>query len=195
MSTRLGVLLSGGGTTLENLYDVIGKGELDAEVAIVVSSRPDVEGLRRASSRNTPTLVVQHEGDDDAFSGTIAGALRAAHVDLVLLAGFMRFWSIPGDFEGRVLNIHPALLPRHGGPGCYGRRVHQAVLDSGDAETGCTVHFADNIYDHGPVILQRRIPVLRGDTVDSLAERVFAQECVAYPDAIQRVLSGETTAG
>ncbi len=191
---RLGVLLSGGGTTLENIYEVIGQGDLDAEVALVVSSRPQVGGLERARRRGTPHLVVEHDGDDASFSGTIATALREARVDLVVLAGFMRFWDIPEDFRGRVLNIHPALLPLHGGPGCYGKRVHQQVLDAGDDESGCTVHFADNIYDHGPVILQRRIPVLPGDTAESLAKRVFVEECLAYPEAIRRVLAGDAAA-
>jgi folate-dependent phosphoribosylglycinamide formyltransferase PurN len=101
------------------------------------------------------------------------------------MAGFLKFLPIPDDFRNRVLNIHPALIPSFCGHGYYGRRVHEAVLASGVKVTGCTVHFADNEYDHGPIVLQRTVPVLDDDTPDTLAQRVFEQECEAYPEAIQ----------
>jgi folate-dependent phosphoribosylglycinamide formyltransferase PurN len=103
------------------------------------------------------------------------------------MAGFLSLWRIPEAFLGRVINIHPALLPEFGGREMYGRRVHEAVLAAGKTVSGCTVHYCDNEYDHGPVILQRQVPVLPTDTADDLAARVFAEECIAYPEAIRRI--------
>jgi len=117
----------------------------------------------------------------------VTQVLERYPIDLVLLAGFVHLYLFPPKWAGRVLNIHPALLPRFGGKGFYGRRVHEAVLRSGARESGCTVHFADERYDHGPIILQKKVPVLPGDTPESLAERVFQAECEAYPEAIRRV--------
>ena len=119
-----------------------------------------------------------------------AEILRRRRVELACMAGFLKLWRIPADFKGRVMNIHPALLPDFGGRGFYGHRVHEAVLSSGAGESGCTVHFADNEYDHGPIILQRRVPVLAEDTPESLADRVFEQELVAYPEAIRLFAAG-----
>jgi phosphoribosylglycinamide formyltransferase-1 len=104
------------------------------------------------------------------------------------MAGFLSLWTIPPDLAGRVLNIHPALLPKFGGKGMHGHHVHEAVLAAHETESGCTVHYADNTYDTGPIILQRKVPVLPADTPDSLAARVFEQECLAYPEAIRQVL-------
>ena len=111
-------------------------------------------------------------------------------VDLVIMAGFLRRWIFPAAYEGRVLNIHPALLPKYGGKGYYGHHVHEAVLKAGEKESGCTVHFADHHYDRGPILVQKRVPVLPGDTPDTLAARVFEAECEAYPEAIELVASG-----
>jgi folate-dependent phosphoribosylglycinamide formyltransferase PurN len=110
-----------------------------------------------------------------------------AGADLVVMAGFLSFWRVPPEFDGRVINIHPALLPDFGGKGMYGSRVHEAVLRSGRTESGCTVHFCNNEYDGGPILIQRRVPVLTGDTVETLAGRVFEQECEALPEAIQQI--------
>lgn len=104
------------------------------------------------------------------------------------MAGYLHFWKIPERYQGRVLNIHPSLLPQFGGKGFYGQLVHEAVLEAGVTESGCTVHFADNEYDHGPIILQRRVPVMPDDTPTDLAERVFRQECEAYPEAINQLI-------
>jgi phosphoribosylglycinamide formyltransferase 1 len=112
-------------------------------------------------------------------------AIRGFTPDLVCLAGWLNLLPIPDDFHHRVLNIHPALLPAFGGKGMYGRRVHEAVLAAGIRESGCTVHFADNSYDTGPILVQKRVPVLASDTPDTLAARVFAAECAAYPEAIR----------
>lgn len=185
---RLAVLLSGGGTTLANLADRIDDGRLDASIALVVASRPDAFGLERARNRGLPHRVVPWQGRSqaDAFQAGITEAVDASGADLVVLAGFLRLWRVPERWAGRVLNIHPALLPKFGGRGMYGHHVHEAVLAAGETESGCTVHVATNEYDAGPVVLQRRVPVLPDDTPDSLAARVFEAECEAYPEAIRR---------
>jgi len=190
---KLGVLLSGGGRTLENLLAEIAAGRLDAEVVTVISSSKEAYGLVRAKKHGIPRHVVRRRkfADGGSFSAAITEILEAAGVDLVVLAGFLKLYRIPEVFKGRVMNIHPALIPKFCGPGFYGRRVHEAVLAAGEKESGCTVHFCDNEYDHGPVIVQRRVPVLEGDTPGTLAERVFAEECKPYPEAIRRYIAGE----
>lgn len=186
---RLGVLLSGGGRTFQNLHELCARGELPAVIAVVVSSRPDAYGIERARRVGIETVIVDHKRlDHEVFDSTITSALEAARVDLVCMAGFTALWHIPPRFEDRVLNIHPALLPKFGGKGFYGERVHRAVLEAGETESGCTVHVCDNQYDHGPIVLQRRVPVLPDDTAESLAARVFEQELVAYPEAVRRYL-------
>lgn len=184
---RLGVLLSGGGRTLLNIHDQIEEGRLHAQITCVISSRPDAQGVKRADRLGLAVHVVSHkETPTPEFHARIGRLLRDAHVDLVCLAGFCVLWQIPPDFTGKVLNVHPALLPDFGGQGFYGRKVHEAVLAAGKTISGCTVHFCDNQYDHGPILLQKEVPVLPKDTPDSLADRVFAQECIAYPEAIAR---------
>ena len=187
MSTpRIVVLISGGGTTLQNLIDRIADGRLNAEIVLVISNRAGAFGLERAVRAGLAhQMISRHEcGDRSAFSEAIFSVCREKKADLVCLAGFLDFVPIPSDFTNRVMNIHPALLPAFGGKGMYGRRVHEAVLASGATISGCTVHFADNEYDHGPIILQKTVPVLAGDTPERLAERVFERECTAYPEAI-----------
>ena len=153
---RVAVLLSGSGRTLQNLLDLSTAGELPIEVKLVISSRGDALGLERAHAAGVPTCVIsRRDTPPEAFNQAITDALVQANVDLVCMAGFMSLWTFPERFAGRVMNIHPALLPRFGGKGFYGDRVHQAVLDAGCKITGCTVHFADNEYDHGPIIVQR----------------------------------------
>jgi formyltetrahydrofolate-dependent phosphoribosylglycinamide formyltransferase len=187
MATRLGVLLSGSGRTLENFFDHIRDGKLDAEVAVVIGTNAEVYGLVRADNHGVPQAVVNPSDyrDTDAFSGALCEALDPCDVDLVCLAGFMFFWKIPPEYRGRVINIHPALIPAFCGKGMYGHHVHEAVINYGAKVSGCTVHFADNIYDHGPIILQRVVDVSEDETPDSLAAKVFEQECIAYPQAIQ----------
>lgn len=194
MESRLpiAVLISGGGTTLKNLLVKINAGELPVEIKVVVSSSAKAKGLSYAHEAEIATLVVR-EGDfetAEAFSDAIFGALRDAGVRLVVLAGFLKFVPIPSDFENRVVNIHPGLIPAFCGKGFYGLRVHQAVLDYGAKISGCTVHFVDNVYDHGPIILQRVVEVRDDDTAESLQQRVFEQECQAYPDAIRMFAEG-----
>lgn len=183
---RLAILLSGSGRTLVNLCDVIARGELRAEVALVIASK-DCLGAQRARERGLPTIVEP---------GVIPlprleTLLRDHRIDWVVLAGYLKRLPIPGSFKGRVVNIHPALLPDFGGPGMYGDRVHQAVLDSGAAHTGCTVHLCDDEYDRGPILLQRTCPVRPGDDVHTLAARVFEQEKRAYPEALRRLLASD----
>jgi len=190
---NLAVLLSGSGRTLQNFIHRIEAGRLSARITVVVSSRADAYGLVRAREHGIPTAVVpsrKYRDDFDAMSRAILVELSRYPVDLVAMAGFMCFFHIPPHLVGRVMNIHPALIPSFCGRGWYGHRVHEAVLAHGCKVSGCTVHFADNEYDHGPIIIQRCVPVLEDDTPDTLAARVFEQECEAYPEAIQLFAEG-----
>ena len=194
----LGVLLSGGGTTLENFFAKIDAGELPAEVKVVVSSRADAYGLVRAKNHSVDHYVVPSKNyrrvgeptDWVGMSAEVCKILDRYEVDLVVLAGFMCQFVIPPRYHGRVMNIHPGLIPAFCGPGIYGHRVHEAVLEYGAKVAGCTVHFADQKYDHGPIIVQRTVPVLDDDTPETLAKRVFAQECIAYPEAVRLFAEG-----
>ena len=189
---RLGVLISGGGTTLVNFLKKIKAGELNAEIAVVIASREDIAGIERAREAGLACEVIARKQFDsvESFSTAIFDRCRAAQVDLVTLAGFLSLIRIPPDIERRVLNINPALIPAFCGQGFLGHHVHEAVLARGVKLSGCTVHFADNEYDHGPIIVQRAIPVLEGDTPDTLAARVFEAECDAYPEAIRLFAEG-----
>jgi formyltetrahydrofolate-dependent phosphoribosylglycinamide formyltransferase len=187
--TRLAMLISGGGRTMVNMQEQIDAGELNARIDVVVSSRGNVKGVERACNLGLPTIVLERRAlSPEAFQTGLTEAV--ANVDLVLMAGFLSLWPIPDAFRGRVMNIHPALLPDFGGKGMYGHHVHEAVLAAGRKESGCTVHFCDNEYDHGPTILQRKVPVLPDDTPDTLAARVFEQECIAYPEAVRMFTEG-----
>jgi len=189
---RMAVLLSGGGRTLQNFLDLSAKGLLKARVVKVISSRPDAYGLVRARQAGVPTAVVRRRAfaDLDSFSSAVTRELDEARPDLVAMAGFMCLYHIPERYRNRVLNIHPALLPSFGGKGFYGERVHRAVLEHGCKVSGCTVHFADNLYDHGPIIVQKCVPVEEGDDAHSLAARVFEKECEAYPEAVNLFAEG-----
>ncbi len=192
---RLGVLLSGSGRTLQNLIDRIRDGTLPARIEVVVSSHPGVKGLDIAAANGIPSAVVDYRKVvGPAFDQAITAVLDRRPIDLVIMAGFLRRYVFPAAYRGRVLNIHPALLPDFGGKGFWGHRVHEAVLKAGVRESGCTVHLADHEYDRGPILLQKRVPVLPGDTPDTLAARVFQAECEAYPEAI-RGLAAPATAG
>lgn len=182
---RLAVLISGGGTTLQNLIDRIGDGRLAARIAGVVSSRADVRGVERAQQAGLGVVVSDRRRPEAVWD-----AVRQFGPDLVCLAGWLHLLPIPADFRHRVLNIHPALLPAFGGKGMYGRHVHEAVLAYGARVSGCTVHFADDTYDTGPILVQKCVPVLDGDDPDTLAARVFAAECEAYPEAIRLMAEG-----
>jgi phosphoribosylglycinamide formyltransferase-1 len=187
---HLAVLISGSGSTLANLIDRVADGRLTGvEINLVISSRRDVRGVEIARQAGLPLEILRRRDypDDQAYSDALTAAVARTTVDLVVMGGFLRFWHVPPQYAGRVLNIHPALLPRHGGRGMYGLRVHAAVLAAGDRESGCTVHLVDNQYDHGPIIAQRRVPVLPDDTPETLAGRVGVQERELYPEVIQQV--------
>jgi phosphoribosylglycinamide formyltransferase-1 len=188
---RLAALLSGGGRTLMNIADHIDDGRLDAEVAIVIASREKIAGVERARARGLDVRIARPRDfpTEDDMHDAITGWLREAKIDLVCLCGYLNWLRIDEPFVGRVINIHPALLPDFGGKGMYGDHVHRAVLEAGRTVSGCTVHFVDELYDHGPTILQRTCPVLPDDTIDTLAARVFVQECIAYPEAIGMFIS------
>jgi phosphoribosylglycinamide formyltransferase 1 len=184
---RLAVLLSGSGTTLQNLIDRIAAGRLPATIVVVIASRPDAGALERARSAGIPAAVVARKqfADVDRFNDALHAELQRHDFDLIVLAGFLSPFQLRGRYAGRVLNIHPALIPAFCGKGFYGEKVHQAVLESGVKVTGCTVHFADDQYDHGPIVLQGAVPVLDDDTPETLAARVHAVESDLYPEAIR----------
>ena len=190
---RLGVLISGGGTTLINILEYIKQGKLNAEVGVVISSRSTVAGVERAKNAGLEVKIIRRKDhpDIDEFSKRIEGELAAANVDLVIQGGWLCLWKIPGRYENRVMNIHPALLPSFGGRSMWGHHVHETVLKSGCKISGCTVHFCTNEYDKGPIIVQRCCEVRDDDTPDTLAARVFEQECIAYPQAIKLFAEGK----
>ena len=189
---NLAVLVSGSGTTLQNLIDKIAAGELDARIGLVIGSRAGLGGLQRAAGAKLMNFVVDRRefADCAAFSKEVFRLCDDAAVELVCLGGWLCLLDIPESYAGRIMNIHPALLPGFGGQGMYGQRVHQAVLDHGCKVSGCTVHFVDASYDTGPIILQRTCPVLDDDTAETLAARVFEQEKAAYPEAVRLFQEG-----
>ncbi|MFW5856430.1 MAG: phosphoribosylglycinamide formyltransferase [Planctomycetota bacterium] len=195
---RVVALISGSGRTVSNLLDVIEAGGLDATLDLVVASRPDATGLQRARLRGVETAVVASAAyrsggaiDWAAMSAAVDALVLPRAPDLVILAGYMCLYVVPDALAGKVLNIHPALLPAFGGRGMWGHHVHEAVVASGVKVTGCTVHFATNHYDAGPIILQRTCPVRHTDTADDVADRVFALECEAYPAAVRLFAAGK----
>jgi phosphoribosylglycinamide formyltransferase 1 len=192
---RIAVLISGGGTTLRNFLEKIAAGTLPVEIALVVSSNRAARGLQFSAEAGIASVVIERKAfaDQDAFSREIFERCRQARVDLVVMGGFLKRVTIPDDFANRVVNIHPGLIPAFCGQGFYGHRVHEAVLEYGAKLSGCTVHFADNQYDHGPVILQRAVPVLDDDTPETLAARIFEAECEAYPEALRLIATGRVS--
>jgi phosphoribosylglycinamide formyltransferase-1 len=177
---------------LQNLLDRIAAGRLQAEVVVVLSSRADAGGVERAGRAGIPTVVVPRKDypNADAFNDALHSALSAHAFDFVILAGFLSPFQLRGQPVGRVLNIHPALIPAFCGKGFYGLRVHRAVIDAGVKVSGCTIHFADDEYDHGPIILQGVVPVLDDDTPERLAGRVQRLESQLYPTAIELLVDG-----
>jgi formyltetrahydrofolate-dependent phosphoribosylglycinamide formyltransferase len=187
VTVKLAVLVSGGGTTLQNFLDLIAAGKLDASIEVVISSMSTAYALERARGAGIDTQVVRHRDfdSDQAFSAAITEIVDRYDVDLVLGAGFMRRWVFPPRYAGRMLNTHGALLPKFGGNGMWGHHVHEAVLAAGETESGCTVHIADHQYDHGPILVQKKVPVLPDDTPETLAARVQQAEREAYPEAVR----------
>jgi phosphoribosylglycinamide formyltransferase 1 len=189
---RLAVFLSGGGTTLQNFLDHADDGRMPARVVQVVSSNPQAFGLMRAEHAGVPTAVAERRAcpSREEFSRRLFDPCRATGVDLVCLGGFLALLPIPEDYRGRILNIHPSLIPAFCGKGFHGEHVHQAVLEAGVKVSGCTVHFVDDEYDHGPIAAQRVVPVHDNDTVETLAARVFTQECEVYPEVVRLFAEG-----
>jgi phosphoribosylglycinamide formyltransferase 1 len=192
---KIAVLISGSGRTLKNLIELAAEDQLPVDIRLVVSSSPSAGGLKFAEEAAIPTKIVERgkfpkgAAGDQTFGAAVFDACREAGVEYVAMAGFLKLAPVPDDFAGRVVNIHPALIPAFCGPGMYGHRVHQAVLDAGVRVTGCTVHFVDNEYDRGPIIWQQPVPVFDDDTADTLAKRVFEVEKEAYPHVL-RLLAG-----
>ncbi len=191
----IAVLISGGGTTLRNLIERTSAGTLPVDIRLVVASAAGSRGLEYAAQAGIAAEVIERPAfpNQDAFSRAIFDRCRAAGVEVVVMGGFLKRLTIPDDYTDRVTNIHPALIPAFCGQGMYGHRVHEAALEYGVKLSGCTVHFADNEYDHGPVILQKAVPVLDDDTPGTLAARVFEAECDAYPDALRLLAEGRVT--
>lgn len=191
-SIRVAVLLSGSGTSFENLCLEIEAGRVPAHIAGVVASKAGAGGLARAERRGIPALAIPRKDypDVDRFNDAIHEALRPLAPDLVALLGFLSPFQLRGRYEGRALNVHPALVPAFSGRGFYGARVHAAVLEAGAKVSGATVHFVDEEYDRGPIILQRAVPVLEGDTAESLSARVQAAERRLVPEAIRLFAEG-----
>ena len=188
-SLPIAVLISGGGTTLKNLLEQREAGNLEVDFRLVISSRADAKGLLFAEQAKIPTLVVPKRKSQSAeqHSDSIFGPIRDSGVELVVMGGYLQHVLIPEDFHNRVINIHPSLIPAFCGQGMYGLKVHQAAIDFGVKVSGCTVHFVDNQYDHGPILLQSVCEVLADDTAESLQQRVFRLECQALPEAIRQI--------
>lgn len=188
---RLAVLVSGSGRTLQTFLDLQRQGE-PWEVVLVVGSRPGIGALDRAVAADVPTAIVQRKDFDtvEGFSVSVFRACEVARADVVLLAGWLSLLWVPPGWMGRVLNIHPSLLPAFGGKGMYGRHVHEAVLGRGCKVSGCTVHFVDNAYDAGPIAGQAVCEVAEGDTAETLAARVFERETALYPAVVRALAEG-----
>ena len=189
MSRTLGVLISGRGSNLQAILDAIASGALDARVGVVVSNKPQAAGLERASRAGVPTKVISHRGFStrEAFDEAVLEALREHDVDVVCLAGFMRILSpvLVRAFPNRILNIHPSLLPSF-----VGLDAQRQAVEHGVKVSGCTVHLVDEELDHGPILLQRAVPVNEEDTEEELSSRILEQEHLAYPEAIGLILDG-----
>ena len=178
--------VSGSGRSLENLASR--SSDLGIEIGLVLSDRDGIRALEIAERHGLPGVVVapRRYADAAAAGEAMWAAIRAAGVELVVLAGFLKLLPVPAEWSGRVINIHPSLLPKYGGKGFFGNRVHAAVLAAGDTTSGCTVHYVDAEYDTGPPLLQHTVPVEAGDTTEDLAARVFAAEQEALPEAIRK---------
>lgn len=185
----IAVFLSGSGRTLANLIRHRDEHGLPIDIRLVIGSRSKLRGLEIAQQDGIETLVIRQKdfasGED--YRDAMFDPVVACGAQYVVMAGFLKHVLIPEDFTNRVINIHPSLLPKFGGTGMYGHHVHEAVIAAGETQSGCTVHYVDNLYDNGPAILQRTCPVLPTDTPDALAARVFEQECHALPEAIQKI--------
>jgi phosphoribosylglycinamide formyltransferase 1 len=197
---RIGALISGGGRTVLNIADSIERDELPIEIGVVIAHREEIAGVERCRAIGLPVVVLpkaqRADGSDSVASSLddrIDAALQTASVELVCLCGYLRHFRVGARWAGRTINIHPSLLPKFGGQGMYGDHVHAAVIAAGERESGCTIHIVDEEYDRGPILLQRRCPVLPGDDAHTLADRVFAEETKAYPEVLRGFATGRWT--
>ena len=188
---KIAVLISGGGTTLRNLIECYRRDQLNAEIVRVISSSPGAGGNEIARNHDIALSVLSRSNYDSIseYSDAVFDSCRSSGADLVVMGGFLKRVKIPDDFENRVINIHPALIPAFSGKGFYGLKVHAAVIEHGCKVSGCTVHFVDDQYDHGPIIAQRAVPVEDNDTPETLQQRVFSEECRLYPEVINWIAS------
>ena len=192
---RIAVFISGGGTNLQSLIDASQQGRLSGDIVLVVSSKSTAYGLERAKNAGIDTFVYKlknYAGSEEAEKDLLE-MLEEYGVEFIALAGYLKLIpvSVIKKYRDRITNIHPALLPKYGGKGMYGRHVHEAVLASGDKESGATVHLVDEIYDNGRILVQEKVPVLPGDDPDKLAARVLKIEHKIYPLALEKLIRGE----
>ena len=193
--TRIAVFISGGGTNLQTLIDASKRGKLSAEISLVVSSNSKAFGLTRAENAEIATFVFKeknYESKSEASQNLLA-KLKEHKIDFIALAGYLKLLSpeLVSAYNGKIINMHPALLPKYGGQGMYGIYVHQAVLASGDKETGISFHIVDEVYDHGCIVEQFNLPVLENDTPESLQKRVLKKEHEEYPKILDKFIRGE----
>jgi len=188
---RLAFFLSGTGGNALNLLRACREGRLDAQPVLAIASSPRAAGLPKLEAEGLSGRVIERRAfdTDEAFSTACYAACDEAQVDFICLAGWLKKLSVPKAWEGRILNIHPALLPKFGGSGMYGMNVHRAVVAAGEAESGATVHLVDEVYDHGRILAQTRVPVLPGDTPEDLQRRVYGAEMALYPEALAAFLA------
>ena len=189
---RLALFLSGTGGNALNLLEACRSGLVPATPVLGLASSVKALGVERLAAQGLDVAVVVRAAfpDDRAFSEACLARAEAAGAEVVALCGWLKKLELPARWEGRVLNIHPALLPAYGGKGMYGMNVHRAVLAAGERTSGCTIHVVDNLYDHGRILAQARVPVLEGDTAEALQKRVYEQELALYPRALRDYLVG-----
>lgn len=195
MKKRIAILASGGGSNAEALLKAMRDPAYPAACVLVFSNKPGAGVLDKAAHDGVPTAVLDHKAypSREAFDAAVLARLAEVQPDYLCLAGYLRILTpaFVQAYAGRMLNIHPSLLPKHGGPGMHGHHVHEAVLAAGDSESGATVHFVDEGVDSGAIVLQQRVPVLPGDSVESLAARVLEAEHQVYAQALKKLCSGE----
>ncbi|MDO9537037.1 MAG: phosphoribosylglycinamide formyltransferase [Thermoplasmata archaeon] len=191
---RIAVLASGSGTDLQAILDACETGQIDGQVVIVISNKEDAHALKRAREYEAKAVFIDHRGmSREAHEWRITEELDAMNIDLIVLAGYLRMFTnyIIDEYKNKIINIHPALLPKYGGKGMHGMNVHQAVLDSGDSESGCSVHFVTEGVDEGPVIARMHVPVKPDDTPKTLQERVLKAEHLLLPMVVQWFAQGK----
>ncbi|MQF64500.1 phosphoribosylglycinamide formyltransferase [SAR202 cluster bacterium AC-409-J13_OGT_754m] len=199
MNLRLGFLASGGGSNLQAIIDACKNGRLKAECCVVISNNSKSKALKRGKSAGIPTahLSTKTHSTNEQLDLAITEKLEEHKVNLVILAGYMKLLgpSTVAKFRNRILNIHPALLPRFSGKGFYGKNIHKSVLSSNEKFTGVTIHLVDEQYDHGPIIAQKRIAIMKEDTLESLEQRVLSHEHELYVNTLRQIASGEIDLG